>query len=181
MCDNSVNCASLAHQLPSRGHRQGHTNCKGQASTRTRGLFSAPPASSPKLNEYILINHIVHILIWASTKTMQPKTQFTIFGLISLEPINFFFIDLISHHGNFRKLEFQARQWRLVGRRTGIAWGDHQPPLQSTRGGRSDLVKKIFLGDYDKIPFSKMYETCPHKTPQKFICGWLLLSSSNNA
>ena len=121
MCDNSVNCASLAHQLPSRGHRQGHTNCKGQASTRTRGLFSAPPASSPKLNEYILINHIVHILIWASTKTMQPKTQFTIFGLISLEPINFFFLDLFSHHGNFPILEFQARQWRLVGRRTGIA------------------------------------------------------------
>ena len=28
-----------------------------------------------------------------------------------------------------------------------------------TRGSRSDLVKKIFLGNYDKILFSKLYET----------------------
>ena len=176
MCDDSVNCASLAHQLPSRGHRQGHTNCKGQASTRTRGLFSAPPASSPKLNEYILINHIVHILIWASTKTMQPKTQFTIFGLISLEPINFFFLDLFSHHGNFPILEFQARQWRLVGRRTGIAWGDHRPPLQSPEGAAQTWWKRYFWAIMTKYFFLNCMKHDPHKILRNsFVadCYWV--------
>ena len=158
MCDNSVNCASLAHQLPSRGHRQGHTNCKGQASTRTRGLFSAPPASSPKLNEYILINHIVHILIWASTNTMQPKRQFTIFGLISLEPINFsssicFLIMVIFQYWNFK--EGSGGWWTPY--RYSLRRSPTTPTI--TRGSRSDLVKKIFLGDYDKILFSNLYET----------------------
>ena len=40
-------------------------------------------------DEYILINYNVHIIVWSSTKTMQPKTQFTILVLISLQPINF--------------------------------------------------------------------------------------------
>ena len=158
MCDNSVNCASLAHQLPSRGHRQGHTNCKGQASTRTRGLFSAPPASSPKLNEYILINHIVHILIWASTRTMQPKTQFTILDWFHLSqsifPSSICFLHMvIFQYWNFK--QGSGGWWTPY--RYSLRRSPTTPTI--TRGSRSDLVKKIFLDDYDKILFSKLYET----------------------
>ena len=106
---------------------------------------------------------------------------FAIFGFILLSQ-SIFFLAIFPRHNSFPKLEFQASQWwwRLVGRRTGIAWGDGRPPPTITRGRRPGWVKKTFVGDY-KQHFLWIGGTWPPSNTQKVICSPWLLNLSNDS
>ena len=109
-------------------------------------------------------------------KNNATKNAIYNLGLISLEPINFSFLDLFSPHGNFPILEFQARQWRLVGRRTGIAWGDHRPPLQSPEGAAQTWWKRYFWAIMTKYFFLICMKHNPNKILRNsFVadCYWI--------
>ena len=93
-----------------------------------------------------------------------------------------FFLTIFPRNNTFTKLEFQASQWwwRLVGRRTGIAWGDRRPPPPSPEGAAQAGWKRHLWAIMNNL-FSELCGTWSPSNTQKVICSPLLLNSSNDS